>query len=342
MGDASLVGPTPHHLDTLFKRPDQVADPLYVVTVVFNSRRYRSRWRLWQDFDKRCAEAGAILYTVEIAFGDRAFALTSADNPRHIQLRTTDELWLKEAGINIGVSRLPPTAKYIAYIDADSRPVRDDWANETIHMLQHHACVQMWSQYQCLDSNMELSYSSHSFMRSYMNGWATLPPKAAETGYPYPYPSVQAVGKQWPGPPGLAWAWRKEAWSEVGGLLDICIMGSGDWYMACGLIDQVDAHVLSPKFSKDYRDAIMDWQDRARVVRKDIGMVQGLWLHYWHGPIAKRGYATRNQVLINTQYSPVRDLRRDWQGLYSFTDRSPIALRDGIRSYLSSREEDQL
>jgi hypothetical protein len=343
VSDASLVAPTPHHLDTLFKRPDQVADPLYVVTVVFNSRRYRSRWRLWQDFDKRCAEAGAILYTVEVAFGAREFAITSADNPRHVQLRTDSELWLKEAAVNIGVSRLPPAARWIAYVDADSRPVRDDWANETVHALQHHAVVQMWSQYHCLDSNMELSTSSHSFMTSYLNGWPTLPPGVpVADGY---YPGVAAgkpQGKQWPGPPGLAWAWRKDAWTRVGGLLDVCVMGSADWYMACGLIGQVDAHVVPAKFSPDYRAAIYDWQDRAKELRKDVGIVPGLWLHYWHGPMKKRGYATRNQVLINTQYSPTRDLKRDWQGLYSFTDRAPIALRDGVRSYLASRDEDQL
>jgi hypothetical protein len=343
MTDQSIGTPAPHQLNTLFKRPDQVRDPLYVVTVVFNSQRYRSRWRLWQDFEKRCAEAGAVLYTVEVAFGAREFAITSADNPRHVQLRTWSELWLKEAAVNIGVSRLPPQAQWIAYVDADSRPVRDDWANETIHALQHHACVQMWSQYHCLDSKMELSTTSHSFMASYLNGWPTLPPKASKADGYYPYPKAGAAARRsWPGPPGLAWAWRKDAWTQVGGLLDVCILGSADWYMACGLIGQIDENVVPTKFSADYRAAIYDWQDRAKVIRRDIGMVRGLWVHYWHGSMAKRGYATRNKILMDTGYSPVRDLKRDWQGLYSFTDRAPIALRDGVRSYLAGRDEDQL
>ena len=321
----------------MFRRPDQVRDPLYVATVVFNSARYRSRWRLWQDFEKRCAEAGAVLYTLEIAFGARAFAITQADNPHHVQMRTWDELWFKENAINLLVSRMPPEAQWIAYIDADSRPVRDDWANETIHALQHHAVVQMWSEYHCLDSKHQLSTSSHSFMNSYLSGWPTVPPKNTG-GYPYHY----GQGPKWPGPPGLAWAWRKDAWSQVGGMLDCCVLGSGDWYMANGLINRLDNNVVSSKFSKDYRDAIFDWQRRARVLRKDIGMVPGLWLHYWHGPMNKRGYATRNQILVDTQFSPRRDLKRDWQGLYSLTDAAPTALRDGIRQYLAARDEDQL
>lgn len=330
----------PHDLPTLFRRPDQVRDPLYVATVVFNSPRHRSRWRLWQDFEKRCAEAGAVLYTLEIAFGARAFAITDASNPRHVQLRTWTELWFKENAINLLVARMPPEAQWIAYVDADSRPVRDDWANETVHALQHFDVVQMWSEYHCLDSKHQLSTTSHSFMSSYLQGWPTVPPQGGSKGYPYEYPCPGRP--KWPGPPGLAWAWRKDAWTKVGGLLDCCVLGSGDWYMANGLIDRLDHHVVSRKFSKDYQDAIYDWQTRARVLRKNIGMVPGLWLHYWHGPMAKRGYATRNQILIETQFSPRQHLKRDWQGLYTLTEDAPIALRDGVRRYLSSRDEDQL
>jgi hypothetical protein len=280
-----------------------------------------------------------VLYTLEVAFGARAFAITDPSNPRHVQLRTWHELWFKENAINLLVSRMPPQAQWIAYIDADSRPVRDDWANETIHALQHFAVVQMWSEYHCLDSHHQLSTTSHSIMASYLNGWPTVTPRGCNA-YGYPYPPA---GKpKWPGPPGLAWAWRKDAWNEVGGLLDVCILGSADWYMANGLIDRLNHQIVSRKFSQDYQDAIFDWQRRARVLRKNIGMVPGLWLHYWHGPMAKRGYATRNQVLIDSGYSPRRHLKRDWQGLFSLMPDAPITLRDGIRNYLAAREEDQL
>ena len=329
---------SPNDLPTLFRRPDQVRDPLYVATVVFNSARYRSRWRLWQDFEKRMAEAGAVLYTLEIAFGARDFAITDPTNPRHVQLRTWSELWFKENAVNLLVGRMPPEAQWIAYIDADSRPVRDDWANETIHALQHYPVVQMWSQYHCLDSQYNLSTSSHSFMASYLNGWPTTPPKRC-ADYPYPYPQP---GRKWPGPPGLAWAWRKDAWTAVGGLLDCCILGSADWYMALGLIGKLDDHVVTKRFSADYRRALYEWQERAAVLRRNIGMVPGLWLHYWHGPMAKRGYGTRNQILIDTQFSPRRHLKRDWQGLWSLREDAPIALRDRVRQYLAARDEDQL
>src|SRR5260370_1321719 len=39
-----------------------------------------------------------------------------------------------------------------------------------------------------------------------------------------------------PGATGGAWAWRRHAFNTVGGMLDTCILGSGDWHMAFALI----------------------------------------------------------------------------------------------------------
>src|ERR1043165_3880210 len=116
----------------LFSRPDRLSDPLYVITPIFNSTRYRSRWRLYEDFAKHIYESGAVLITVEAAFGSREFAVTQPDDPYDIQLRTDSELWLKENMINIGFQRAAMLgANYIAWIDADSHFSRYDWADET-------------------------------------------------------------------------------------------------------------------------------------------------------------------------------------------------------------------
>src|SRR6266704_546709 len=92
---------------------------LYVVTAVSNYERYKSRYRLYRDFEKRCLDAGAKLYTVEAAFGERPHEVTNRDNPQHIQLRTSSQLWHKEQMINIGISRLPSDWKYMAWVDCD-------------------------------------------------------------------------------------------------------------------------------------------------------------------------------------------------------------------------------
>src|SRR4051812_39160506 len=127
----------------MFERPDHVHEPLYVVTSVFNAIRYRSRWRLYQDFERMVENSGAILFTCEVAFGDRDFAVTQPDNPQHLQLRTATELWHKEKSLNLLVERLPSDWAYVSFVDADVVFARGDWANETIHALQHYDVVQM-------------------------------------------------------------------------------------------------------------------------------------------------------------------------------------------------------
>lgn len=334
-----------HKLPTLFQRPDRVLDArgerakLHVILPVSNSVRYRTRWKLAEDAAKMVSESGAVPWIVEVAFANRDFALTSAGEPQHVQLRTAHELWMKEHSVNLAVHRLPPDAQYIAYIDTDTRFARDDWADETIHQLQHYACVQMWSEYHCLDSSYRLISSAHSLMNSYLNGWP-LTPFPNGDGYAPPEPSKVP----WPGPPGLAWAWRRDAWDTVGGLLDVCILGSADTYMAFGLLGRLTDDLVSPKFSPGYRRAIYQWQERASALMKNIGMVQGLALHYWHGSFKSRGYGTRNKTLIDGKFDPFEDLKRDWQGVYQLHvhDERTIKIRDGVRQYLASRNEDQL
>jgi hypothetical protein len=93
-------------------------DRLYVVTMLENPLRWRARyWNYWM-FERECAAAGAILYTAEVAFGERHFEVTQAGNPRHLQLRTDSEIWHKENALNLLIQRLPPEAKYVAWIDS--------------------------------------------------------------------------------------------------------------------------------------------------------------------------------------------------------------------------------
>src|SRR5271166_3744723 len=81
---------------------------LHVIAVISNPARFHSRYRLFRDFEASMKKTPGIhLVTVELAYGDRAFEVTQAGNPDHVQLRASDELWAKENMVNIGVSRLP-------------------------------------------------------------------------------------------------------------------------------------------------------------------------------------------------------------------------------------------
>ena len=352
IGDAILQAQQntqPHLSPTFFQRPDTIKEPLYVVTTVFNSQRFRSRWRLYEDFAKMVHESGAILYTVEVAFGERDFAVTQPGNPRHIQLRTNHEVWLKENAINVGVSRLPLDWRYVAWVDADCRFVRDDWANETIHQLQHFELVQMWSQFQDMNSNHEIIGCASSFMQGYLQSWHGWlnEPKKKDVGCYYDFPEPGNAGlaiRKYPGAPGLAWAMRRESWDKVGGLLDVCCLGSGDWYMAFAAIQALEDGMIRSDYHPSYTAAIHEWQRRAKSLHRNVGVVPGLALHHWHGHKVGRRYRTRDQILVENQFNPATDLRKDWQGIYQLDvhDDRTMKLRDDLRGYFRQRNEDQL
>jgi hypothetical protein len=301
-----------------------VSSPLYVVTVIFNQNRYASRYRLYHGFEKHCADSGAILYTVEIALRDRHHEVTQHDNPRHVQLRVESELWYKENGGNVGLSWLPHDFENVAFIDADFLFTRPDWATETVHMLQHYDAVQMFS---------NLTYLTSEFqVHNQMKGFAYLHCQGDQV--PKSYGHRGAVGG--------AWAFRRSALEKLGGLLDVCILGSGDWHMAFALAMRDDVH---PEMKFDsipqYVKAIQDWRERAKDLRGNIGYVDANAVHHWHGPLKNRGYATRWQILTKNNFDPYLDLAHDWQGLLSLTKHKP-KLRDEIRQYFRQRNEDSL
>lgn len=338
-------------MQTLFQRPDRVTDPLYVVTPIFNPIRWRSRWKLYEDFARRVAAAGAILYTVEAAFGNREFALGEHEGlhgygDKFVQLRVSNELWLKENLINVGVQHLPKDWKYVAWVDADVLFAREDWANETIQQLQHYKFVQMWSQYQDLTPDYEVNGLTRSFMDCYMHGGEGRPgaklAKRFETAQ-YPYGSGDPT-RGYPGAPGLAWAARRDAWDEVGGLLDFTILGAGDWYMAHALTGRLSSVSRPKAHSAAFVRMMQEWEARAeRHVRRNVGVVKGLALHHWHGSKKHRLYKTRDEILVQCGYDPTLDLKRDSQGVYQLSDQHTqrsIRLRDELRRYFRQRNED--
>jgi hypothetical protein len=324
---------------------------LYVVTVLFNPLRWISRYRHYEAFEKRVADAGAILYTVEAALENRLFEVTTPTNPRHIQVRVESELWLKENLLNLGFSRLPPEAKKIAWVDADVNFQRLDWAQETLQQLAHYDVIQMFSHAMDLGPNFEPIGQTliPSFMFTYEEERKFLhepvdPKKFDERSLSYPYPVGVKQGPGWHfSHPGFAWAARRSAIDSLGGLIDWAILGSGDWHMANALIGKVDRS-LSSGYSDRYKFKCRQWQDRAEryVIHNPeggVGCMPGLITHSFHGRKANRMYDKRWKALVATNYDPDLDIKKDMQGVWQLTDHNS-KLRDALRDYGRARLED--
>lgn len=316
-------------------------DVLDVVAVVSNPVRYQSRYNLARAFFRHVEESGARLTVVECAFGHRPYELTECHNPRHVQVRTAHEYWLKESLLGLGFTRLPRDARYIAWVDADLLFVRPDWVQETIQQLQHYSVVQMFSEAHDLGPDYSIIRSFKSFGYSHVHGI----PREKGAGYHGGVPDgpVDPRIAYWHHP-GFAWAARREALDTTGGLFDVAVVGEADYIMAKALVGEA-ADVLYPGVSPGYRQAVMRWQGQALKLRGNLGYVPGAVMHYFHGPKASRKYWDRCRILTETQFDPCTDLKRDCQGLYQLVDDGTprtLKLRDAIRAYFRGRNEDSV
>lgn len=295
---------------------------LNVVLVVSNPVRWDSRIKRFLETYARLKEQGCTIWVVETVSGERPFEIIDALNPRHIGFRFHHEVWIKEAMINAAVRRFPQDWKYMAWVDADVSFVRDDWVMETLHALQHYAVVQPFSHALDLDpGNRPLENVKLGFAHCYNLGH-----KIGEKYSPYHFP-------------GYAWAWRRDAWDFVGGMIDMALCGSGDDHMAKGLVGKADLS-LPKGLHPNYRHMVKKWEETAEQhIRRNIGHVPGMVLHYFHGYKADRKYNDRWSIITDNQFDPYHHVTRDWQGL-PYIRPEHIEIRDQLRRYFRERNED--
>lgn len=304
-------------------------DVLHVVAVVSNPIRFRSRYRLFREFENRMLEtAGVKFYIVEMAYGDRAYECTDSSNGNHLQLRTSQELWLKENMINLGVKRLfPKDWKYMAWVDADVEFQNPYWARETIQQLQHYPVVQPWSHCVDLGPHGEVLQTFESFCSVHRKRI----PKQTHPSQPYKYAHS-----------GYAWACTRFFWENAGGLMDFPILGSADHHMAFSLIGRV-RDTVHGKMGEAFKRKCFEWEANAcKVTQGDlIGYVKGMLKHFFHGKKADRKYRERWPILFENDFNPDTDLSYDSSGVLVLTKSKPRLIAD-IMDYQRGRSEDSV
>ena len=308
---------------------------LHIVTSLFNPWRYATRGFHYERFREHVKNTHMCqLHVGDLAFGQRPFEFTQGHHAMvdqgetiEYQFRTNAELWHKERLLNRLVQELPADWEYVAWVDADLQFARDDWAIETVHMLQHYDVVQMFSHAQNLDTDFQV-HESEAPRMGFVYAW--------EHGLK---PSYSYYGGFQHGHPGFAWAFTREAYERLGGFFDVGIVGAGDLHMALAMTGQSQGHmpkVLSPGYVK----ALETWEARStEFIKRNVGYVPGLVNHYYHGSRKDRKYGDRWQIVTKWGFDPELDLKPDAQGLWQWTTRCPDLEYD-IRRYFATRKED--
>lgn len=309
-------------------------ETLYVITPIFNPRRFTSRIKLYNQFAKYMQDCGVKLITVEVAFADRPFEVTNHYNPYHLQLRSPVELWHKERAINLGIEhlkKLHPEVKKVAWIDADVHFSNPNWVTDTLYALDHYHVVQMFSQATNLGPKHEIL---DKFEGAFAH-WRNRKPPVHVCDYP-----LAELGG---GHPGLAWAATINILEKLGGLIDRCVHGSGDSHMANALRGDVHTYYLKRETSEAFKKMLDDWQALCdKFVKRNVGHIEGVCNHYWHGAYQKRGYNTRWDVICHHEYDPFVDIEYDDNGLYKFTGNKPDFEQDLRLSMIARNDDDNV
>ena len=292
---------------------------LYVIAVVSNPARFERRYKLFNEFcDRMNKELNVELVTIELQQGSRPFATGSK-----IRLRTDHELWFKENLINIAVRHLPQTWEYMAWIDTDIEFQNKDWVRETIEQLQTYKVVQLFTHCIDLGVKQETLQVHTSFGYAYCNG--ELDTKTKKYGN---YMHT-----------GYAWAMTKDAYDNIGGLMEFPILGSSDNHMSHAFIGLVDS-TLNKNLHENYKLLCKIFQDKCeKHIKRRLGYVHGTILHHFHGNKVDRKYQSRWNILIDNNFDPMVDIVKDSSGLWVLDD-SKFKLRDQIVRYFRERNED--
>ena len=316
------------HLKNYIKHGELRSDnTLHVIGVIENPMRYQSRYRIFQQWYKAMlATPNVKVYIVECSYGDRHFEVTDPNNPQHLQLYSTQPIWHKENLINLGVEKLFPSDwKYMSWCDCDVFFNKTDWALETIHRMQDYCVVQSWSD--CLDLGFNGRVLQHFKSFCYQHQLGV--PKQTHPSQPYQYAHT-----------GYQFAYRRDFWEAVGGLIDFCILGSCDHHTAFALINEVDKTIHNG-MTKDFFRGWDDWEFKAyRHTNGQLGYVPGFITHSFHGKKVNRQYRERWQILIEDNFDPLTNLCHDTQGLIKVIG-NPKLLED-CRTYMRERQEDSI
>jgi len=304
---------------------------LHVVTAISNPVRWDSRINLYKQFEEHMLDSGVNLTVVECQYGERPHDLIPTNKfVNHIPVRAKTQTWNKENLLNIGIARIPE-AKYICWSDADIEFRKNSWAADTVHALQQYDIVQPWTDAYDLGPNDEHIQAHKSFCYQWWNRQPVIPNQKnfwKHDGGPYAYPHT-----------GFCWAANRVTLEWLGGLLDICAMGSADHHMALSLIGEVDRSVPGG-VTQGYLAHLKRWEARAlRHVNKNIGFVWGTIEHFFHGRKTDRKYIDRWDMFVKHQFNPDNDLKRNSYGVYEFAGNKPD-LQHEWDLYLRNRNED--
>lgn len=266
---------------------------LAVVTTYFNPCRYTTRRKNYDLFMADMAKAGVLCLTVECTFPGQDYELP--DSPDVIRVQANTLLWQKERLLNLAAACLPPSVKYVAWLDCDILFDNPNWPRDLVRVLKKYPVAQVF------ETAIRLDRDGVSEVEARAESFAAVMAKNPD--------SLEAGRYDVHGHTGYGWAMRRELFDEVG-LYEAAVSGSADHFMAHAIFNNYGFCIENAlKHDPIQISHLKAWGNRfyARV-KGQLGVVPGTIRHLWHGDTVNRRYFLRMHEITDLGFNPYTDL----------------------------------
>ena len=280
-----------------------IVSPIYSANHVKTAHLYE----LHRNFRDYVRSHGVNFQTVEVIFPGQEFQLTKPNNePNDLQYKDNWIFAMRENLVNVGIKHLPADWQYFSWVDQHIFWPDTYWFEKAIWLMSHHNIVHLLNGNDFWNLTNGTDYHLDGVGMMY---------------YQYGQNAWRYEPKQY----GLSWAMRREIYTEVGGLLDICIGTKCDLYQVFAYLGITYTDQTG---TLDYSRQIGEWQAHAiEVYKQKIGFLDCKVYHFMHcyDDCQTSNYDKQIWTLIKNNYNPARDLHRDEEGRLSLVNNLNLA-----------------
>lgn len=247
--------------------------------------------------------------TVELALPNQDFFIEDS-----IKIRANENniLWQKERCLNIAIENLSANVDSLAWVDTDIVFSNNNLLKDTYTALENYKAVQLFDS--CFENpNVNININNISLGKKIVHNLNVT------------FPVV-----------GFAWAFRRDVLVEDK-LYDMDPVGNSEILQSLawrGKWNHSTIMRLGPEYRKEF--LLWAWSSYEKV-QGNIGYVPGAIEHLYHGNDYYRKYHSRNQILLDNNFIPSKDLKLSTNQLYSIPDKHNILLE--IKKYFQTRTE---
>lgn len=234
---------------------------------------------------------------IECVIGDSKPQLEENENIKRIT--TPSLLWHKESLLNMIISELPESFKYVFWVDTDVIFTNKNWLVDGVTELKINDVIQPFEYCVHLEKDeLKPSFPYHSFKRTVNenNEKGVIPTmwRSFCANYVKHIDLANDLDYNKHGHVGFAWGAKRSVLDRIK-LYDRALIGGADHIIAHAAVGQINHNCITKSFTENINE-VNAWSERFyRIVNGRVGYVSGDLFHIWHGDITKRQYLKRIQ-----------------------------------------------